>query len=406
MQQFQPDHSAVTKQSLVLFFSLVATLSFLFAASQPAESQTYKVIYNFTDKGMDGATPYGGPILDRRGNLYGSTYLGGQYGSGSVYKLAPVGSSWQYTSLYSLKGESDGAGPAFGSLALYKGVLYGTTEGGGYFGTEFEVGPCDGGCPEKVVHSFGQGTDGQEPVGGVVFDSAGNFYGTTLLGGTYGNGTVYEVTPSGVESVIYSFVGGTDAVNPAAAVTLDDDGNIYGTAPAGGIYGNGAIFKLSRSGSVWTETVLYSFQGLNDGQNPVGGLIVDKHGTLYGGTFDGGVNGGGTVYALSSTSGSWTMKILYSFTGGYGGIYNKLTFGPEGTLYGVLNGESANGLGSVFKLTDNNGSWIYTDLHDFAGGTDGGQPYCKVAVDAQGDVFVTAVIGGSDNQGVVFEITP
>jgi uncharacterized repeat protein (TIGR03803 family) len=400
-------YSALVRRAFGFSFALMVVFLFLASLSQPAESQTYKVIYNFTGIGTDGATPYGGPILDQAGNLYGTTNLGGRFGSGSVYELSPSGASWTYRSLHSFFGGADGAGPAFGTLAMYNGGLFGTTEGGGYFGTAFRVGlPCKNVCAEMIMHRFGRGTDGQEPIGGVFFDKAGNFYGTTLLGGVSGNGTVYQVKPSGIEHVLYSFAGGIDAVNPAAAVTVDGHGNLYGTTSFGGAYGNGAVYKLTHSSSGWTETVLYSFQGLNDGANPVGGVILDKAGNVYGGTFDGGANGGGIVYELSPSSGVWTMTILYSFTGGYGGLYNKLTFDTKGNLYGILNGESANGLGSVFKLTRSNGGWTYTDLYDFTGGSDGGLPYCQLAVDAKGNIFGTNVIGGSNNQGVVFEITP
>ncbi len=408
MLQYQVGRSALAECAWGIFSAFLAAFVFLASVSQPARCQTYNVIYNFTGIGTDGATPYGGPILDpdRSGKLYGATYLGGRFGSGSVYELSPSGGSWQYRSLHSFFGQADGAGPAFGSLAMHDGALFGSTEGGGYFGTAFEVGPCKNTCPERVVHGFGHGTDGQEPIGGVVFDQAGNLFGTTLLGGVYGNGTVYQIKPSGIEHVIYSFTGGVDAVNPAAAVTADDHGNLYGTTSFGGANGVGAIYKLAHTQSGWVEAVLYSFQGLNDGQNPVGGLILDKDGNLYGGTFDGGINGGGTVYELSPSSAGWNFTVLYSFTGGYGGLYNKLTFDKKGNLYGVLNGESAYGLGSVFKLTPGPGGWSYTDLHDFAGGSDGGQPYCQLAVDDKGNVFGTAIIGGSDNQGLVFEITP
>jgi len=371
-----------------------------------AQCQTYKVIYNFTGKGSDGATPYGGPILDRSGNLYGSTYLGGKFGAGSVYKLSPNGSSWTYTSLYSLKAGADGSGPAFGSLAVYNGALFGTTEGGGSFGTAFKVAPGANGWHETVVHTFGNGTDGAQPIGGVVFDASGNFYGTTSLGGAFGNGTAFQVSPAGTETELYSFTGGNDGTNPPAGVTLDAHGNLFGTTSLGGVNGDGVIYELSPSGSGWTQTVLYSFQGLNDGANPVGGVILDKGGNLYGTTFDGGVNGGGTVYKLSRSGGAWKMTVLYSFTGGYGGPYNKLTFDSKNNLYGATNGEGAHGFGSVFKLTPANGTWTMTDLYDFSNGTDGGLPYGSVAVDPQGNVFGTAVTGGSNNQGVVFEITP
>jgi uncharacterized repeat protein (TIGR03803 family) len=392
----------------VLFAVIVA---FLFSA-EFAQSQTYTVLHNFTGKGRDGATPYGGPIFDRFGNLYGTTYLGGTYGSGSVYKLSLYGKSWEYSSVYSLKGITDGAGPAFGSLAFGPGgLLFGTTEGGGYLGTAFEVCP-EVGCTsvESVVHSFGHGTDGNEPIGGVAFDSAGNFYGTTLLGGVLGNGTVWEASRSGkgwITRVIYSFgATSTDANNAVAGVTVDAHGNLYGTTSFGGTNGIGAIYELTPSASGWAESVIYNFQGLNDGQNPVGGVILDEAGNLYGTTFDGGVNGGGTVYELSPSASGWTFTTLYSFVGGYGGPYNKLTFDAQGNLYGIANSDGAYGFGSVFKLAPGNGGWTFTDLHDFTNGSDGGEPYGSVAVDSKGDVFGTAVTGGSDGEGVIFEITP
>src|SRR6266568_7952207 len=212
MLQREAECRVLARRVTLVPFTLMAVFLFLASVSQPAHSQTYNVIYNFTAKGSDGATPYGGPILDKSGNLYGTTYLGGRYGAGSVYRLSPSGSSWAYSSLYSFKAGLDGSGPAFGSLAMDANqALFGTTEGGGYFGTAFAV--CA--CPKKefVLHSFGTGTDGAQPIGGLVLDSAGNFYGTTSLGGTYGNGTVFEGKRSGhswTESVIYSFTGGSD----------------------------------------------------------------------------------------------------------------------------------------------------------------------------------------------------
>ena len=407
MLQDQASRPFFARRTPAILFASLSLLFFLSVQSQTAHSQTYKVLYNFTGQGSDGATPYGGPTLDSLGNLYGTTNLGGTYGSGSVYRLSPNGSSWKYTSLYSFKGVTDGAGPGYGTLAIGADrALFGTTEGGGYFGTAFAICSCPG--REIQLQSFGRGTDGAEPMSGVVLDSSGNFYGTTMLGGANGNGTVYEAKRSGktwTESVIYNFTSGSDAINPVATVSLDAQGNLYGTAPAGGAYGNGAVYKLSRSSSGWTESVLYSFQGANDGANPVGGVIVDKAGNLYGTTFDGGINGGGIVYELSPSNGSWTFTVLYSFVGGYGGPYNKLTL-SKGSLYGFTNSEGAYGRGSIFKLTPSNGTWTLTDLYDFTGGSDGGFPYGSVAVDSAGDVFGTAVIGGNSNQGVIFEITP
>ena len=186
MLQLRADCFALAKRATVVLFALMSALLLLASVSQPAQSQTYKVIHNFTVNG--GATPYGGPVFDRFGNMYGTTYVGGRFGAGGVYRLSRLGSSWSYSLLYSLKGLTDGAGPAFGTLAIGPGgTLFGTTEGGGYFGTTFAICPYAN-CArrESVVHSFGIGSDGAEPIGGVVFDSAGNFYGTTLLGGAFG----------------------------------------------------------------------------------------------------------------------------------------------------------------------------------------------------------------------------
>jgi uncharacterized repeat protein (TIGR03803 family) len=400
-------------------FAFGLALVLLGSVSQLAQSQTFNVIYNFTDVNA-GVNPYGGPTLDRVGNLYGTTYLGGQTGNGTVYKLSHSGSSWTYTTLYSFQG-SDGAGPGFGSLTFGPdGRPYGTAEGGGPFfiGVAFSVQPpahacLTGNCSwtDSILHNFGNGNDGAQPFNGVTFDAAGNFYGTTNLGGPGGldgNGTVFEATRSGqtwTESVIYNFAGGTDAGNPVAGVSIDAAGNLYGTSSFGGAYANGAVYKLSRSGSSWTETVIYSFQGASDGAAPVGGVIPDQAGNLYGTTFFGGDNGGGTVYELSPSSGSWTLTTLYSFSGFSAGPYNDLTFDANGNLYGATEGDGAFSKGSVFKLTHGDGGWTFTDLYDFTGGNDGGVPYGRLAVDSHGNIFGTTSIGGTGNQGVVFEVS-
>ena len=244
-----------------------------------------------------------------------------------------------------------------------------------------------------------------QPLGGVVFDDAGNLYGTTSQGGAYGGGIIYEISRTGVESVLYSFTGGNDGFNPVAGVSIDAKGNLFGTTSLGGADGNGVVFELAKSGSSWTESTLYTFQGLSDGQNPVGGVIVDKNGNLFGSTFFGGDDGGGNVYELSPSGASWNFTLLHSFSTYYG-PYNKLTLDSKGNVYGTCNGAGAYGLGSVFELTPSNGSWTFTDLYDFPGGANGAAPWGSVAVDAKGNVFGTAAIGGSNNDGLVFEIKP
>ncbi len=401
----------IHKAALALF----ALIGFVFVmgALLSANAQTYKVIYNFTDVGNGGNDPYSGPVLDAKGNLYGTTYLGGSLGSGTVYTLQAHGSSWQYATLHSFRGErADGSGPGFGSLIIYNNCdLIGTTEGGGNFGVVFGERPAgnpycksSGRAGERMVHVFGNGQDGQQPLGGVVADAEGNLYGTTSQGGTYGGGIVYEISRTGVETILYNFTGGNDGFNPVAAPTIDAQGNLFGTTSLGGADGNGVVFELAKSGSSWTESTLYTFQGLSDGQNPVGGVIVDKNGNLFGSTFFGGDDGGGNVFELSPSGTSWNFTLLHSFSTYYG-PYNKLTLDSKGNVYGTCNGAGAYGVGSVFELTPSNGNWTFTDLYDFPGGANGAMPWGSVAVDAKGNVFGTTSIGGSNNDGVVFEIT-
>jgi uncharacterized repeat protein (TIGR03803 family) len=410
--QFRPtSFTSIVRAFAALAFALFLAVGF----SQTAQSQTFSVLHSFSVD--DGASPYAAPTLDQAGNLYGTTNLGGTSGNGTVYTLVRHGSSWTFSSLYSFNGGLDGSAPGYGPLAFGPdGRPVGTTESGGNFGTAFSVKPSANicanlNCPwtDTILHRFGGGTDGAQPLNGVTFDDAGNFYGTANLGGAYGNGAVFEGTRSGntwMESVLYSFVGGTDAVNPVAGLLVDKAGpKLYGTTSFGGANGIGAIYELARSGSGWTETVLYSFTGGSDGSAPVGGLVADAAGNLYGGTFFGGDNGGGVVYELSPSGGGWTFNTIYSFTGYYG-PYNTLTFDAHGNLYGTTEGGGAYGSGSVFKLTPGSGGWTMTDLHDFAGGSDGGLLYGGVAVDAQGNVFGVTPIGGDQNQGFVYEIAP
>jgi uncharacterized repeat protein (TIGR03803 family) len=383
--------------------------------SQPAQSQTYTVIHNFTG-GQDGGQPAAGPTLDRAGNLYGTAFFGGS-GNGVVYKLTHHGSSWLVNPLYSFNGPADGAFPDYGAVTLGPdGTAFGTASSGGNneSGTVFNVRPHPTACStvicrwtDTTVHQFGSGNDGFDPLGSVIFDSAGNLYGTTFRGGTTGNGAVFQATRSGgswTESVIYNFAGNTDGANPVAGLTMDGAGNLYGTTYAGGANGWGSVFKLTQSGSGWTESILYSFQNGNDGRAPAGGVVFDQAGNLYGGTVFGGANGGGIVYKLSPSNGSWTLIPLYSFSG-VAGPYNNLTFDVSGNLYGTTYRDGANLQGSVFKLSQSGGNWTLADLYDFTGGNDGGFPTSSVAVDSSGNIYGTTSSGGGDSQGVVFEIT-
>jgi uncharacterized repeat protein (TIGR03803 family) len=396
----------------------VVLFVFVLGLTLTAQSQTYNVIHNFTG-GQDGGQPAAGPTLDRFGNLYGTAFFGGAGNDGVVYKLSRHNSSWALYPLYSFTGLSDGALPDYGAVTLGPGgTPFGTTSSGGNNGTSgtvFNVTPRANVCPvilcpwnNIVVHDFGLGNDGFEPLGSVLFDAAGNLYGTTFHGGTASNGAVFEATNPGgtwTEGVIYSFAGGSDGANPVAGLTQDSAGNFYGTTYTGGANGWGSVFKLTPAGSSWTKSTIYSFQNGNDGRALAGGVTFDHAGNLYGGAVFGGANGGGTVYELSPSGGSWTETTLYSFSGN-AGPYNNLTIDANGVLYGTTYRDGANLVGSVFKLTFSGGSWTYTDLYDFTGGNDGGYVTSGVAVDASGNIYGTTSGGGASGEGVIFEITP
>lgn len=311
------------------------------AVYQLAPDGTETVLHSFAT-GSDGTDPSGGLIEDSAGNLYGTTQFGGTSGNGAVFKLAPDGTetlwsfgSWGFSpmsgvvmdkkgnlygatlggssgygvvfrlsqsgtfkSLYNFTGGSDGGNPS-GLMRDNRGNLYGVASQGGNFGNSCGGSGCGtvfkiSGTTEIVLYTFAGGTDGVYPTSGVIKDSAGNLYGTTAHGGTFGNGTVFEVTPSGTEKVLYEFTGSSDGNSPQSPLLMDSGGNLYGTTSGGGTNGSGVVFKLTPKG---VESVLHTFSGGNDGAQPAGGLILhDK--TLYGATGGGGTNGDGTVYKL------------------------------------------------------------------------------------------------------------
>ena len=300
------------------------------------------VLYNFTG-GADGGLPPAGLVHDKEWNLYGTTQIGGAYSSGTVFELTSTGT---YQVLYSFQGGTDGATPVGGLVLDPKGNLYGTTYVGGANsrGTVFEITPSG---TETVLYSFTGGADGGDPYTSLIRDAKGNLYGTALLGGAYGHGAVFEITKKGVEKTLYSFAGGTtDGQGPAATLLLDSTGNLYGTTIYGGSTGNGTVFELTPAG---VETILYSFAGGNDGAYPYSNLVRDKQGNFYGTTYQGGAEGDGTVYELTPGG---TETVLYTFTGGNDGgdPFDGLLRTGNGTLYGTAYTGGASSDGVVFKL--------------------------------------------------------
>jgi uncharacterized repeat protein (TIGR03803 family) len=356
--------------------------------------------------------------------------------------FSPTWASAQETILVNYNGRN-GNGPAV-TLAVGKdGNLFGTTNAGGVdtsgcngvgCGTAFELVNNAGIYTYKIIHSFGNGPDGQIPNAQLIADSQGNLYGDAYQGGTNGFGTVYALhrNSSGrwTEETIYNFTGGADGGNPQATLAFDAAGNLYGTASGGGVVssncivipGCGTVFELTPGANgQWTETTLYQFQGTPDGWFPLAGLVVAANGVLYGTTDGGGVNNNGTVYALKQVNGVWTEKILHAFNiDGTDGAFPVvgLTADKAGNLYGpAINGGSTlsgcNGLGCgvIFELVAPN--WTEKILYSFTGGNDGAAPATNLIFDGSGNLFSTAANGGSSGTGcggvgcgVVFKLKP
>ncbi len=401
---------ALAKLSLALLLLALA----LFCT--PAAAQTYSVLHNFTG-GNDGAYPQAGVTLDRAGNLYGTASMGGDnqfacpQGCGTVFKLSRSGQGWLLNPLYIFAGTPDGSEPRASVAIATDGSLYSTTASGGTagYGVAFQLQPSAAACKsalcpwtETVLHSFDGNGDGRFPVGTLTFDASGNLYGVTEGGGQSG-GVVYQLQRGmgWPESVLFD---GLDLSN--AGVIFDRAGNLYGTTISGGANNKGSVFELEKSGGNWTLTTLYSFSG-SDGAEPMGGLVMDAAGNLYGTTSTGGVGNGGTVFELSPQGGGWSLSTLYAFAAHSGQPLAGLAMDVAGNLYGTTNDRT----GSVFELSPSAGGWTFTTLHSFSGGDGGENPsFAGVTVDANGNVYGTTAGGGSGSCpggcGVVFEIAP
>ena len=421
MLQHRPNSSPRTTAGGRIVRAILASALISFLILSTAQGQTFTVIHHFTG-GSDGANPIAGVTVDAAGNLYGTASAGGRRGYGDVYRLVHSGPGWLFSLVYTFLGDAvgDGISPQSRVVIGPGGFLYGTTRSGGGgdgcrerhgCGTVFRVKPKPGASldpwQETVLYSFGT-YDGSDPYyGDVVFDAVGNLYGTTRDGGAYLQGVVYELTPQAgmwKEQVLYSFAGTPDGSAPMGGVAMNQAGVLFGTTSAGGMAGWGAVYQLRLSASGWTESVLYSFEGAGDGETPIAGVVVGPSGVLYGATLAGGINGGGTVLALTPGGGSsWDFSTLYGF-GGSGGPYGGLIADQAGNLYGTTSGDGAGRQGSVFKLTLSSGQWMYTSLHDFTGGLDGGTPYGGLALDANGNLYGTASVGGAYGNGVVFQV--
>jgi uncharacterized repeat protein (TIGR03803 family) len=252
-------------------------------------------------------------------------------------------------------------------------------------------------------------TNGSYPQGALTFDSAGNIYGNAVNGGA-GWGLIFKLVHSGSswnESVLYQAEPNGNGAYPFGGVVADHSGNLYGVFSQSPPLGYGMVYELSPSGSGWTERTVhaFTFSGSN-GAYPQSGLITDSSGNMFGTTVH-DFNGGGNVFELEPSGGSWTYAQVYGLSGGINlGPYDKMTMDAAGNLYGTTYADGRYGYGSVFKLTKSHGSWTYNTLHDFTGGSDGGNPDCQLVFDSAGNLYGTTLGGGSHHDGVIFQITP
>jgi len=351
----------------VAVLTILAATPFMLATR--ASAQQEKVLHSFNSTSKVGTNPDSPLIFDSAGNLYGTTGLGGAYNGGSLFELTPAaGGRWTI----------------------------------------------------KVLHEFGNGTDGKTPYGNLIFDAAGNLYGVTAFGGPNSGGTAFELSPQagGIwrETILHSFnSSATDGNSPTGGLVFGVSSNLYGTTNGGGADNTGIVFALSpAAGGTWTETILHSFgnNSTPDGQQPyLVQLVIDVAGNLYGTTEYGGAFKSGTVFEISpAAGGSWTESVLHSFnpatTEGYSPS-SGLTVDASGNLYGTAYFGGANNAGSLFKLSPlPGGGWKETAIYDFKNdGIDGRNPAASLIIDKAGHLYGTAFFGGAYGYGAAFELT-
>lgn len=393
----------------------------------PGWAATQKILYSFANQ-TDGWGPQGALVMDSAGNLYGTTSFGGAFNNGTVFELQYNQGQWTKVVLHSFAGyPRDGSKP-LGNLVFDKvGNLYGTTYlgGTGGSGTVFRLTPSAGGnWTESILYSFGAFVgDAALPGGGLFFDGHGNIFGVTQsggngpcgVGGFSGCGAFFELTHSSgrwTETVLYSFAGSPDVAFPSGNLVADSQGNFYGPSLEGGstncAEGCGTIYELIPSaGGGWTEQVFYAPE---DGFYPVGPLLVDQAGNLYGtSTLSPNFASNGTVFELSPSSSGWTETVIYNFSGAPDGNEPEsgLVRDRAGNLYGTTywggGGRciAGQGCGTVFVLEKSSGGWQEHHM-----GLNGPElPSAGLILDSAGNTYGTSTSGGTDGLGTVFEVS-
>jgi uncharacterized repeat protein (TIGR03803 family) len=388
-----------------------------------ASAQTTTTLLNFSSKG--GIEPYARMILDSAGNLYGDTTTGGKpsasdpYPSGAVFELSPASKSWTETVLYTFLGGTDGGEPTGALLADSKGDLFGTTFLGGAQGdgTVFELKLKGTKWKKTTLFSF-TGSNGSQPFAGLVANKAGDLFGVTTTGGQFNQGAVFEIqAKTFAESVVYSFVG-PEGSTPNGGLVIDGNGNLFGTASTNTVspYA-GSVFELSppASGqSLWTFTQLHAFTGGADGGSPQGAMVEDASGNLYGASFGGTGMGNGTLFELSPSAGSptgYSYQVIFTFSGSAGSNpFGDVALDASGNLWGsLLNSNDVNSSGGLFVVSPpvgGSGSWTQSASYLFNGTAGGYSPYAGLTLDGKGNAYGANFSGGKSGVGAAFKFVP
>lgn len=325
-------------------------------------------LYNFrgqTDGGAPIAGVVFGPNGTLYGTTEFAGQLCGE-GCGVVFNVRPPVSicrsticPWTETVIYSFRGDTDGANPGYGNLTFdHAGNIYGTTYFGGNNaeGVVYKLTLSNGSWTESAIHTFSGTSDGENPYSSAIFDAAGNLYGTTFAGGAHGYGTVFQLTPNGsnwTENTLYAFQSANNGGKPFGGVVFDTAGNLYGATSSGGTNSGGTAYELMPSSGSWTFDLLYSFTGTAFLPGSYGSLTKDAAGNFYGTTVKDGANGVGSVFKLTPSNGGWTETDLYDFAGGAGGEipYGSVLVDASGNLYGTASAAGANGYGVIWEIT-------------------------------------------------------
>jgi len=386
------------------------TTALLLPVSSVQAGVTFTSLYPFTG-GDDGSSPQAALVEGSDGYFYGTAFNGGANSSGTIFKISTSGAlTTLYSFTGGSDGSNPQAGLTQGSDGLFYGTTQsgGAPTNGSPAGTVFQFSP-NGAL--KTLYSFNTdsygGNNGSYPQARLVEGSDGYLYGTAFEGGTYGFGnsatngfgTVFKISTGGALTNLYPFTGGADGAYPAAGLVQGSDGNFYGTTQAGGTSNSGTIFNISPSGVL---TNLYSFSGGNDGGGPLGDLVQSGDGYFYGTTTGGGANSLGTVFKVSSNG---TLTTLYSFIGSDDGENPQagLALGSDGNFYGTTQSGGTNGGGgTIFKIT---ATGALTTLYSFNGGNDGSNPEAALVQGSDGAFYGTTFSGGKSGAGTVFRLS-